>query len=76
MKYNFQNKKVLSEAYINDEIFVNLKENGFYLNRIRAGVKLKYGFLSPDINYVFQFSKKNGEWNTIHAMAVKVWLEF
>jgi len=76
VKYPVNNHKLISETYINNEMFVNLKENGFYLNRIRAGVKLNSGFLSPDINYVFQLSNKNDEWTTVHAFAVKVWMEF
>lgn len=76
VKYPFRNHKLLSEAYINDEIFVNLNTNTFYLNRMRAGVKLKYGYISPDINYVFQLSNKKDEWTTIHAFAVKIWLQF
>jgi len=65
------------QPYVADEVFIDLDGDDFNRNRAYAGFSLKiFKNLKGEIFYLWQNSKKSGNWNDINVLGTKIKLSF
>ncbi len=77
LKFPFKFTSLEIQPYVADEIFIDLDGEDFNRNRVYGGFSMKiFKNLKAEIYYLWQNSKKSGDWNDINVLGTKLKLSF
>jgi hypothetical protein len=77
IKFPFKFTSLEIQPYVADEIFIDLDGDDFNRNRVYAGFSMKlFKNLKAEIYYLWQNSKKSGDWNAVNVLGTKLKFSF